>query len=230
MLPCNGNKSLRLPLIGAISAQFLEGAMPVHEKRTRKKIRNDPKAGDRSEERNQKGVWENYRGELLRFIQKRVGNETLAEDIVQDVLLKGYSKRHSLKDPGRLRAWLYRISRNAIIDQYRSRRPNLPLPEALINDDSDAGNPVREELARCLTPIIDGLPSHYRTALRRVELEGISQSALASELGLSLSGAKSRLQRARKLLVSAFLDCCRIEQDRRGGVRDYEKRDKCAGC
>jgi len=60
-----------------------------------------------------------------------------------------------------------------------------------------------------------------REALLLTEVEGLTQQEMADRLNLSLSGAKSRAQRARKKLKHAFIECCDIELDRRGGVAAY---------
>jgi RNA polymerase sigma-70 factor (ECF subfamily) len=78
--------------------------------------------------------------------------------------------------------------------------------------------------------MIDRLPDPYRQALTLTELEGRTQRELADALGLSLSGAKSRVQRGREQLKELILACCHVEVDRRGGVVDYEPRRECSGC
>lgn len=65
------------------------------------------------------------------------------------------------------------------------------------------------------------LPSSSRTALVLTDLEGMTQREAAERSGLSLSGMKSRVQRARRQLKETFLECCRIELDRRGGIVDF---------
>lgn len=80
--------------------------------------------------------------------------------------------------------------------------------------------------------MIDNLPEPYREAVVLTELEGLTQKELAGRLGISLSGAKSRVQRGRQQLKEMLFDCCRFEFDRRGGVVDCEPRSKsdCPEC
>ena len=176
-------------------------------------------------------MWQAHRNELYRFVLKRVRDDAAAEDIVHDVLIKAYTRQETLKEFSKLRAWLYQITRNAMIDYYRSQKPSVEVPDELIyGDTGEEDNRAQRELARCLVPLLDELPEPYNQALRLAELEGTTQRELASRLGLSLSGAKSRVQRARKMLRGILLKCCRIELDRRGGVVDYEAREGCDGC
>ncbi len=174
-------------------------------------------------------TWQTYRAELFRFVLARVGEPALADDIVHDVLLKAFARMEALEDPGKLRAWLHRIARNALVDHYRSRRPSEPLPVDLASEDEGEVARAEQELARCLAPLLDGLPAPYRRALTLAELEGLPQREIAEREGVSLSGAKSRVQRARHMLRDALLACCRVELDQRGGVVDYQPRG-CAPC
>jgi len=171
-----------------------------------------------------------HRNELYGFILKRVRDEAAAEDIVQEVLVKAYTRQRTLKAPSKLRPWLYQITRNSIIDYFRLQRPSEPLPDDLTYEHTGAVNRAERELARCLVPLLDELPESYGSTLRLAEIEGATQQQVASRLGLSLSGAKSRVQRSRKLLRGLLLKCCRVELDRRGGVADYEPSQGCDSC
>jgi RNA polymerase sigma-70 factor (ECF subfamily) len=75
--------------------------------------------------------------------------------------------------------------------------------------------------------MIEELPDEYQVALRLTELEGLTQQELAARTGLSLSGAKSRVQRGRKMLREMLLACCHFEFDRHGKVIDYYPECQC---
>ena len=175
-------------------------------------------------------IWQTYRAELFHFVLKRVRDKALAEDIVHDVFIKAYTRLGDLKDLGKLRPWLYQITRNALVDYYRSQKPVEQLPEDLISEKAGGDNRAEQELARCLLPLLDELPAGYRDALTLAEFEGVTQQEIASREGLSLSGAKSRVQRARKMLREILLQCCRVEMDQRGGIIDYEPAKGCDCC
>ena len=66
--------------------------------------------------------------------------------------------------------------------------------------------------------------------MRLSEIEGLQQQEVADRLGLSLSGAKSRIQRGRALLKGVLERCCHFEFDRRGNVMGYEPRPDRAVC
>ncbi|WP_316365587.1 sigma-70 family RNA polymerase sigma factor [Candidatus Thiodiazotropha sp. CDECU1] len=74
-------------------------------------------------------IWNHYHSNLLAFIQKRVNDKTAAEDILQDIFVRIQSRIDTLENRSKLESWLYQITRNAIIDFYRSRKPLEELPE-----------------------------------------------------------------------------------------------------
>ncbi len=73
------------------------------------------------------------------------------------------------------------------------------------------------------------IPEEDRRALRAVDVEGLSQKELAGRLGLSVTGARSRVQRARARLKEALLDCCILETDGRGTPNDYSRKREYRG-
>jgi RNA polymerase sigma-70 factor (ECF subfamily) len=86
-------------------------------------------------------------------------------------------------------------------------------------------------VASWLDPMMALLPEEDREVLRRADLEGLTQKELAARLGLSVTGAKSRVQRARKRLKEVLLGCCHVEMDRRGNAIDYTRKGRdCGPC
>ncbi|HEX7828631.1 MAG TPA: RNA polymerase sigma factor SigZ [Thermoanaerobaculia bacterium] len=168
-----------------------------------------------------------HRAALVRFVLPRVKDHAAAEDIVHDVLLRAWERQSQLRDETKLSAWLYQMTRFAIADHYRAQRPSVELPEDLIAPENE--DRVVQELAQCLTPLIAQLPEEYRLPLEMNELEGRTQQEVAEHLGLSLSGAKSRVQRARTKLQESLLRCCRVELDHRGSVMAHDCVSNC-GC
>lgn len=169
-------------------------------------------------------AWAEHRRRLLAFVRGRVRDEATAEDLVHDVLARAWGRRSSLRDGGRMVPWLYQITRNALADHYRgadSGAGEEAFDGVWEGDESHAGG-AREELAQCLIPLIDSLPAPYREAVELSELRGLTQRETAERLGLSLSGAKSRVQRARRQLRERLLACCAVELDGAGAIRDYE--------
>jgi len=172
-------------------------------------------------------LWETFSGPLHQFIQRRVPDPHSAEDILQDVFLKIHTRIDTLRTPDRLTSWIYQITRNAIADYYRVQRPTAELPEALPAVDNVADDDVVRELSPCVAAMVAALPEAYREALRLTEYQGLSQKELSERLGISFSGAKSRVQRARAKVKEQLLDCCHFQFDRVGRIIDYQSRRAC---
>ncbi|MCC7161505.1 MAG: RNA polymerase sigma factor SigZ [Anaerolineae bacterium] len=177
-------------------------------------------------EKQLESIWHEFSGNLRRFILKRVRDEQAADDILQEVFIKVHQHLGTLADETRLESWLYQITRNAIADHYRRQPAALDLDEDLVLAEDDEDDGLQVALAASLGRMIEGLPDEYRTALV-MDSEGVPQAEIGARMGLSLSGAKSRVQRARAKLRDMLFDCCHFEFDRRGAVIDYHPREQC---
>ena len=174
-------------------------------------------------------IWNEHADQLRGFIYRRIPDPSVVDDLVQEVFVKVQSRVETLKDETRLQGWLYQITRNVIVDHFRGRKPEEELPDTLDLPEEEQSR-VLEELAECVRPMMNALPEKYRLPLLLSELDGLPQKEVAKRLGLSLSAAKSRVQRGREQLKNIFAECCHFEMDHRGSVTSYEpKKDDC-GC
>jgi len=73
-------------------------------------------------------IWLEYHNRLFAFIKKRV-DESEAEDILQDVFTKIFSRIDTIKDNIKIENWIYQITRNAVIDYYRGKKKNIKLED-----------------------------------------------------------------------------------------------------
>lgn len=173
-------------------------------------------------------VYREFDSSLRKFIQSRVDDRDNAEDILQEVYIKIHNNIDSVRNGDRLVSWIYQITRNAITDQYRRSHPESELKEDLVANQPEELD-LYSELASSLQGMLNCLPKMYREALEWADLQGMKQEVVAKKLGLSLSGAKSRVQRARQKLKQAFLDCCHFEFDHNGKAIDFQSNcDRCA--
>jgi len=190
---------------------------------------------------------------LTAFVAQRVDDPADVADLVQTVFLRAHQHVASIADEQRLLPWLFQITRNAIADYYRSpvRRREiggvapdgaLDLPDghriaSTLPLSGESGSNQRPdpnaasdeasalpELAGCVRPLVELLPAAYRDALMLVEFEGVPQVEVASKLGISPSGMKSRVQRGRSMLRDGLLACCDISRSATGGVLDFAPR------
>ena len=178
-------------------------------------------------------VWHETNVPLRNFIKQRVPNEYDAEDILQDIYCKIQNNIFSLHDQNKIQPWVYRITRNAIVDYYRRRNRTLeltPLPDDLVNEPWSDVN-ANAEIASCLKNMISYLPEKYKQAIFLTEFQNLTQKELGERTGISLTGAKSRVQRARGKLKEMLLGCCDLEFDRTGSIIDYRHKSSiCKFC
>ena len=175
-------------------------------------------------------IWSELGGRLRAFVAGRVNDAHAADDITQDVLLKVQTQLHALPPEDKLPAWVFAIARNAIIDHYRSRavrtHANIEDVDAAADPDARGDAGPQGQLAHCVARMVEQLPDAYRVAMKLADIEGLTQQEVAERLDISLSGAKSRVQRARQQLRAMIQDCCNVERDGRGGVVDMEPTER----
>lgn len=172
-------------------------------------------------------LWDEFQTKLHGFVRARVRDEALADDIVQDIFVKVHTRAGQLRDTERIAPWLYQIARNTVIDHARKQKFEGAPDEEVAAPSPDDPLFAEQRLAQSLVSMIDELPEGYREAVRLTEIDGLTQAELAKRLGISLSGAKSRVQRGREKLREMILDCCHVELDHRGAVVDYWERPVC---
>lgn len=172
---------------------------------------------------------------LRTFIGSRVRDASLADDLTQETLLRVESRLQTLRSRDRLDAWVFQIARNTIADHFRKTRETEEFDEAThgpllsVADDtlSEEEETLSGEIRSYVRSVLDRLPPLHRDAIRMTELEGVSQVELARRLGLSVSAAKSRVQRGRAMLRKEMERCCHWETDRYGKVLAVEPRGEC---
>jgi RNA polymerase sigma-70 factor, ECF subfamily len=180
-------------------------------------------------------VWLEFRERLRAFVARRISNPADVDDIVQWVFLQMHRSLGEIRNRERVHAWLYSTARRAVADHYRSgvRRREVPVGDIL---DLERLTPVPKthdangvaEVAACLAPVVERLSPADREAIVLTELQGRRQSEAARSLGLSLSGLKSRVQRARRRLREMVLACCHVALDGRGEPMSCEERSRAA--
>lgn len=174
-------------------------------------------------------LWEEFSAPVRAFVRRRVPPDLDVEDVVQDVFLRLLRHLDTLGDVERLDAWVFQVARSAVTDALRAHRRRALRYGAVEPDDladaSAADAPdATFELTPCLTPFVRQLAPPYREALEMTALGGLTQQEAARSAGISLSGMKSRVQRAREQLRGEFLRCCAVQLDARGGIMDVEPR------
>lgn len=170
-------------------------------------------------------LWLEHQQELKNFIFKRVKDRDLANDISQEVLLKVYNFCRSKSGVKNVRSWLFQIAQNTIIDHYRkqSKISYKEIPEKFEEDE----NLAFHEAGKYIIPMLAFLPEAYAVPLKLFDIDGMRQADIAKKLGLSLPATKSRIQRARQLLMDEFVTCCHFEKDAGGNLLSFEIKESC---
>ena len=187
--------------------------------------------------------WRPFVDGLRRFIAGRVPN-TDAEDVLQDTLLRLHEASDSLRDADRAEAWVFSIARRTIADFYREQErgpEEQPLGSELEQAEGarptenlagyDGDHDVHEEVLSWLRPMAEELPEKYRRPLVMADFEGHTHEEVAEDLGLSRSGATSRIRRARAKLREQLRQCCEVEFGPDGRAVAFRRREKrCETC
>jgi RNA polymerase sigma-70 factor, ECF subfamily len=144
-------------------------------------------------------LFQSMRPDLLRFAHWLARDRALAEDIVQESLLRAWRSREALKDPSAARAWLLTIVRREHARLYERKRLELvPLDEAA-EVRADGGAEDEDDLLTLRHAILR-LPLDYREPLVLQVLGGFSTEEIARELSLTPTAVLTRLFRARNKL------------------------------
>ena len=152
-----------------------------------------------------------YQRDLVNFHYRFVGNRPEAEDLAQDTFIKAYKKFDTLKEPDKFKSWLFQIARNTVIDFFRRNKnkpfaldseimENIPETAGIDYQSRFAHMEVSKELERC----IDQLMKEDRAIIKLLYYEGFSYKEIGELLQVNQNTLKSRLHRARKVLLEAI--------------------------
>lgn len=182
-------------------------------------------------------AWRPFLDGLRGFLARHLPAQEVG-DVFQDVMVRLHKGLTGLRDTARAESWIYGIARRAVADFYRARAARLEREELPAEDDLPGGDmpakgfgryrgshSVHEEVLSWLEPMARELPPGYREALLMADFEGRPQAEVARALGLSLSGAKSRIQRARAKLRRKLQICCEVQIGPDGKVVDFNRRN-----
>lgn len=147
---------------------------------------------------------------FIGFARNRVGNEALAEDLVQDALVKALAAARKPQTEEDTVSWFYRILRHAIIDLYRRDDARRRAFERFSNELPDKPDAADERLlCRCFLRLLPSIPPQYHDLLQRIDLGGEDPDVVATQLGLTRNHLNVRLHRARKHLREILSANCR---------------------
>ena len=162
-----------------------------------------------------------YDKQLAELICRKVNHHDCCHDILQEVYLKMIQHIDKIEKADNVVPYIKRLASNTVTDYYRARKNT----ETFMKEEDIVSTSEIESTDRTYAlagsffmEMIEALPAIYKYALVKTELEGISQKQLATDLGISYSGLKSRVQRAKEMLRQSILDCCDYKFDAYGNV------------
>lgn len=153
---------------------------------------------------------ENHRA-FLAYLERRVGDRALAEDILQDGFAKILDRPDQAPTDEGVVPWFYRTLRNAAIDQFRRQGAASRAVEAFARDLDTHATPepeLKDEICACITRLAGTLKPEYAEALRAIDVQGTPVRVFAEQHGLSSSNAGVRVFRARAALKKRLTDSC----------------------
>ena len=167
-------------------------------------------------------AWKQHAPELRAWLRHRLNQPQDAEDVLQDVFIKALRQKSRFCTVLNPRAWLFEVARNTLADRWKSARETIELPDDLTAPALE-GAPV-DGLTACLPRVLSELKETDRQAIVLCDLGGMSQADYAAQVGLNLSAAKSRLQRARQRLRNQMSLACQVTMNNAGQVEDFLPR------
>ncbi|NQY05349.1 MAG: sigma-70 family RNA polymerase sigma factor [Flavobacteriaceae bacterium] len=178
-------------------------------------------------------IWNQYYQDLKRFALSKLKQEDSVDDILQEVYIKAQINWGALQDITKVKFWLLTITRNTITDFFKKNN-SIELQESDLKSDDFTIEQVSEEPHTekdCLVGIIKNLPKKYREPLFLSDIKGIKQNDIAKQLHLPLSTVKSQIQRARKMIVQGYMDCCDYTLNEKGYlVGEIKEKEYCKVC
>ncbi len=152
-----------------------------------------------------------HRNKLLGFIQSRLVDPDLAEDVLQDSLLKAIRSSSTLNEEEKLLPWFYRVLENAIIDTYRHMDVEKRYQAAYGQNEALLGGPEDDAaICDCFRVILPSLKPEYREILEALDLADGSSDEFAHRLNISPTNLKVRRHRARQALRQRLEETCRM--------------------
>jgi RNA polymerase sigma-70 factor (ECF subfamily) len=166
-------------------------------------------------------IYDKHYQQVKRFIKITVKDEWAADDLTQETFLRVEKNMATLKNPKKLKPWIFRIAYNLCQDHFRNKikfREKASLEEtqeALVSIPKFEKILEQKQMGTCVQNQMDLLPESQRTVIELFDVEGFSQKEIAEILDITIENVKVRLHRARKNFKEILKDKCSFERDER---------------
>jgi len=172
-------------------------------------------------------IVQEYYSYLKSYILKKVNDSSLADDLVQEVMIKLVESHQKSTEVKNMKAWLFQISRNVMYDYFKKNQMTYQFDtehHAIEDTFSDSEKIIVSDF---IVPMIDLLPVEYAKPLKMCDIDKISQKKISEELNIGLSATKMRIQRGRKKLRELFVECCEMKLDKNGNILSCSIKSSC---
>ncbi|MDD7886109.1 sigma-70 family RNA polymerase sigma factor [Flavivirga sp. 57AJ16] len=156
-------------------------------------------------------IWSNFNEDLYFFILKKVKNKDVTNDIFQNTFLKIHTNLSKLKNEEKVRAWIFQIARNEIVNYFN--KESIYVENLSVNKEISL---KKYQHICCFDKFINDLPEIYIQVIELIYIKGQKQKEVATELEISLENVKARIKRAKDILKKKFNKCCKYEFDKNG--------------
>lgn len=152
-----------------------------------------------------------YKDRLLGYVQSKLHDPNLAEDVLQESLIKALRAAPELRDEEKLLPWFYSILNNAIIDVYRRHQvEQRSLQKVVYEQMLEVAPETDQVLCTCFRDLIPTLKPEYAELIERLDLSDGDPTQVAAQLGITANNLKVRRHRARQALRQRLEESCRI--------------------
>ena len=174
-------------------------------------------------------IYQTFGRQLHNIVCKKIAYHDDCHDIMQEVYLKILLNINKVEQAENMAAYLVTLTNNTVIDHFRKSKPvtHTEIAEGTIADDEVVKDQSLQLADCCLRPMIESLPVIYRDALIATELENMRLKDYAENLGISLSNAKVRVQRAKQKLKDIIMQCCSYDFDKYGNIIECNPSNCC---
>jgi RNA polymerase sigma-70 factor (ECF subfamily) len=169
---------------------------------------------------------------LLQYLRRYSGDPDLAEDLLQETLIRIGRGLPGFEGRAQLKTWAFSIATRVAADHFRQPGNKARIvdlaetAEPAVSDHSVEERLVVDEMNSCVRQVIDSLPEDYRAALVLHDLEGLTAEQTAEISGCSVPTAKIRIHRARMRLAAALREACDFYRDSDNVLRCDRKTDR----